>query len=78
MYSLNDQFIKSFTSPTEAILFIQQKNISAICNCCNHINKTSYGYKWFWIFDEDQPDIKYFIPKSDLYTYSNNISRKEE
>lgn len=78
MYSLNNQFIKSFTSPTEAILFIQQKNISAICNCCNHINKTSYGYKWFWIFDKDQPDIKHFVPKSNLYTYSNNISRKEE
>lgn len=78
MYSLDDEFIKSFISPTEAILFIQKKSISAICNCCNHINKTAYGYKWFWIFDKNQPNIKYFIPKSNLYTYLNNTLRKEK
>ncbi len=78
MYSLDNKFIKAFISPTNALSFIQQNNISAICNCCNHITKTSYGYKWFWVFDEDQPDMSHFVSKYDLYTYSNNILRKEE
>lgn len=76
MYTLDDQFIEKFNTPTAACNFIGKKSISSICNCCNHITKSSYGYKWFWAYDLEQPDKKKIIHKNELYHYMQK--RKEE
>ena len=46
---------------------INKKSISSICNCCNHISKTAYGFKWYWIFDVSQPNKSNVITNEDLY-----------
>lgn len=76
MYSTNDEFIKQFNSPSDACIFLNAKSISAICNCCNYLSKTSYGYKWFWIFDEKQPSKDAIIHKHELYDYVFNKLEK--
>ena len=55
MYDLDDNYIKTFPTVTEASIFIK-KNISNIINCCKKKQKTSGGYKWFYADDINQPN----------------------
>lgn len=50
-YDKNKQFIKNWNSAIEAAHFLN-KSVYGITSCCNHKQKTSYGYIWEY---EKQP-----------------------
>lgn len=54
-YTKDNIFIKTFNNISE-IKMILNKNISPITSCCKYKLKTSYGYKWFYSNDLNQPD----------------------
>lgn len=54
-YDLEDNYIDTFDSLTEAGEFIN-KDSSGIIECCKGNQKTSGGYKWFYCNDLKQPD----------------------
>jgi group I intron endonuclease len=46
-YSLNDEYIRTFKSITEALLFLNKGIKSGhISQCCKNKRKSAYGYKW--------------------------------
>ena len=45
-YSLNGEFLNEFNSISEARKAINAKSHIGIIKCCQHKQKTSYGYKW--------------------------------
>lgn len=57
-YSLDDIYIDTYNSLTEAGKSVNAKTISGIMSCCSHKegHKTYYKYKWFYADDITQPD----------------------
>lgn len=50
-YDLNDNFIKTWGSISDAEKFLNITSIGKICECCQHKNgrKSAFGYKWKYV-----------------------------
>ena len=50
-YDLNDNFIKTWGSISDAEKFLNITSIGKICECCQHKNgrKSAFGYKWEYV-----------------------------
>lgn len=61
MYTLNDEYVRSFVSIAEGLryLFPSSKPPGAahVSDCCNGKRNSAYGYKWFYADDQNQPDL---------------------
>lgn len=55
-YDINGNYISTYSSITSAGKELGVKNVTSISKCCKYKNKTSYGYKWFYANDPNQPD----------------------
>lgn len=58
MYTLNDQYIRTFQTTVNALKYIGKEKCcpSGITSCCSKTQKTAFGYKWFYADDTNQPD----------------------
>lgn len=63
-YDKNNVYIKTYNSVKQAGESVNVKDPSLISKCCKHKYgaHTAYGYKWFYSWDETQPDITKVIP----------------
>ena len=50
-YDLNNNFIKTWNSISDAEKFLNITSIGKICECCQHKNgrKSAFGYKWEYV-----------------------------
>lgn len=55
-YTIDDIFVKTYSSSVEAIKQMNVKYYGSIHKCCNKKAKTFKGYKWFFANDPEQPD----------------------
>lgn len=55
-YTTDDIFVASYGGIFIAAKEFGENANKPICNCCKKRTKTSYGYKWFYADDPNQPD----------------------
>ena len=57
-YTLDDEFVETYDTVTDASISCGVNQTSAIVACCKHREhfNSAYGYKWFYSFDDLQPD----------------------
>lgn len=56
MYSLDFQYENTFESAKQASVVLDLTGYGNITNCCNGKVNSSYGHKWFYANDPNQPD----------------------
>lgn len=56
MYSLDLQYENTFESAKQASIVLNLSGYGNITNCCNGKANSSYGHKWFYANDINQPD----------------------
>lgn len=61
MYDLNNNFIRSFDSCSEAGLFIGRKNSDTLISRSCIKGRTAYGYRWYYSDNTNQPDTTKII-----------------
>lgn len=64
-YSIDGQFITTYTSAKKVAEILNYKTNTGITNCCRKRIKSSHGFKWYYADDPNQPD-KSAILKVDL------------
>ncbi len=55
-YTLDDIFVKTYSSSVEALKEMDINYYGSIHKCCNKKAKTFKGYKWYFADDPNQPD----------------------
>lgn len=70
MYTLDNLFICTYNSITSGAKDIGE-NSKNISKCLHHKISNAYGYKWFFVWDETQPDKDRIIKDEDKGIYEN-------